>query len=358
MQATKETAVIAYLARARSHWGWLPCSARHSALGSRRAPLAVVAPGTRRSGCTYCIAHHTAVLVLHESRGAIDGVLTYVPWLSRAGGQSPHIHPWHFYLHRLVWWRHGDGPVWSEGLIVGLALIGCVAAWLPRSSRLGDVHVRFVRWLTCYTIAVTAIYTVIPYKTPWCLLQFLLGMVLLAGVGASVLLACARRLPLRVALGSLLLLGAGHLAWQAYRASYVWLADVRNPYVYAQTSVGAVQTGGPIAAARRLRVAKRYDTPIKVIWSDPYYWPLPWYTAAFCARRVVDDIAGRRGGTRRHLCAAIRRAGDPATGRDPHHDWILRAPPAGPRPALGAARPVGRAPPAEARMTNDGSTKE
>ena len=36
------------------------------------------------------------------------------------------------------------------------------------------------------------VYSAIPYKTPWCLLGFLHGMILLAGVGAVVLVRSAR----------------------------------------------------------------------------------------------------------------------------------------------------------------------
>jgi len=35
-------------------------------------------------------------------RGPADGVLTYLPWLSRAGGDTPHVHPWYYYLHLLA----------------------------------------------------------------------------------------------------------------------------------------------------------------------------------------------------------------------------------------------------------------
>ena len=34
--------------------------------------------------------------------GPLDSVRTYLPWLHRAGGASPHIHPWSFYLERLL----------------------------------------------------------------------------------------------------------------------------------------------------------------------------------------------------------------------------------------------------------------
>ncbi len=178
------------------------------------------------------------------------------------------------------WWRAGDGPLWSEALIVGLAAIGCVAGFLHKPRSLGDAHAGFVRWLGYYTIVMTAIYTVIPYKTPWCLLQFLLGLILLAGVGANVLLHIARKLPLQIGISMLLLLGTGHLVWQAYRASYVLAADTRNPYVYAQTSVDVVRLEDQLQQLADA-TGQRYETPVQVIWSDPYYWPLPWYLRHF-----------------------------------------------------------------------------
>jgi putative Mn2+ efflux pump MntP len=49
-----------------------------------------------------------------------------------------------------------------------------------------------VRFLSFYTVALTGIYTVISYKTPWCALNFWLGTILLAGVGAAVLVESFR----------------------------------------------------------------------------------------------------------------------------------------------------------------------
>ena len=43
----------------------------------------------------------------------------------------------------------------------------------------------FVRFLALYTFALAAAYSLIAYKTPWCLLSFWHGMILLAGVGAA-----------------------------------------------------------------------------------------------------------------------------------------------------------------------------
>ena len=46
-------------------------------------------------------------------RGLLDSLLTYLPWLDRAGGASPHIHPWMFYFERLFWFHPARSPVWS-----------------------------------------------------------------------------------------------------------------------------------------------------------------------------------------------------------------------------------------------------
>ena len=49
-----------------------------------------------------------------------------------------------------------------------------------------------LRFLGFYTLLMATAYSVIPYKTPWCLLGFLHGMVLLAGIGAVRLLHAFR----------------------------------------------------------------------------------------------------------------------------------------------------------------------
>ena len=71
----------------------------------------------------------------------------------------------------------------------------------------------------CTRFSLTAAYSLISYKTPWCLLSFWHGMILLAGVGAAALLRSAKRRFVRLALALLLLGGAGHLAWQAVLAN-------------------------------------------------------------------------------------------------------------------------------------------
>lgn len=280
MQATKETAVLAYVAAALATLGvWL------AERRERTAPLHGSSVRWQHLLAAALMASLVAITLLSSFfmnwRGPLDGlVFTYLPWAERAGGASPHVAPWWFYLQRLLWWRGEPGVVWSEGFVVVLATIGVVYAATARRAAAGSDAVLLLRWLALYTLVITLLYNVIPYKTPWCLLQFLIGLLLLAGVGAACLLTRFRSRWVRAIIAVLLAIGCGHLGWQAYRASFVIPADVGNPYVYAHTSVDVVrlseQLDELVASDPR-----QWEMPVKVIWGDAYYWPLPWYLRRF-----------------------------------------------------------------------------
>jgi uncharacterized protein (TIGR03663 family) len=211
-----------------------------------------------------------------NAAGLLDSFRTYSSWFNRAAGDSSHIHPWHFYFHRLLFFHAHNGPIWSEGLIFLLALIGAVAAFARKG--LSDANASFVRFLALYTFALTAAYSLISYKTPWCLLNFWLGMILLAGVGAAVLIHVARFQWAKSVAVILLLAGAAQLAAQSWQASVKFAADRHNPYVYAQTSPGVLELIEKLNGLAEASPAKHH-LRINVIGGD--FWPLPWYLRSF-----------------------------------------------------------------------------
>lgn len=209
-----------------------------------------------------------------NASGPLDSVRTYLPWLNRAGGQSPHVHPWYYYLELIGWTHRSKNLVWSEGLILGLAVIGMMAAFLRKG--LEQRHVPWVRFVAIYTLLLTLAYSVIAYKTPWCLLGFLHGFILLAGVGAVVLIRCVRSVPGKVVVVLALLAATGQLGLQAYRAAFVYSSDPRNPYVYAHTLPDLVEM------ADKIKLISQSDPKgkgifIKIMAAGGDYWPLPWY---------------------------------------------------------------------------------
>lgn len=275
MDATKETFVItlaaAALALGLSHlWNrWLDAAA---------APAKP--PRLKATHLVAALAVWVVVALLlfssffTNAAGPLDSLRTYLPWLHRAEGDSPHIHPWYFYLHRLLFFHVAQGPLWSEALIMALALVGAWAAFARKG--LTNASANFVRFLALYAFSLTLAYSLISYKTPWCLLTFWHGMILLAGVGAAALLRSAKRRFVRIALGLLLLAGAGHLAWQAALANGTYAADWRNPYVYAQTSPDLLKLVRRVEALAEV-APEGGRMLVKVMAPESDYWPLPWY---------------------------------------------------------------------------------
>jgi uncharacterized protein (TIGR03663 family) len=213
-----------------------------------------------------------------HASGPLDALKTYLPWFQRAAGNSPHIHPWYFYFHRLAFFHAAGGPIWSEGLILALAVVGFIAAW--RTSPPPDSHPGLLRFLAVYTAALTLIYCAVPYKTPWCLLEFWHPMILLAGVGALAVVRWMPRPQLRAVAALVLAAAAIQLAAQARRASVTWCADPRNPYVYAQTSPDLLELVHELEGIAASQSQGRHLL-VKVICPGSDYWPLPWYLRSF-----------------------------------------------------------------------------
>jgi uncharacterized protein (TIGR03663 family) len=279
MHATKETCIIALAAMilalafiivGRLWKGWPLRSAigiaqgRHLLMG---LAVAIVVSAAFYSG------------FFRHWQGVVESYLTYSTYFGRAGGQdTAHIHPWHYYLQMLLFWKAGDGPVWTEAIVLLLAAVGLVAT--TQGEQIRGVDPNLLRFVAIYAIAMTVIYSAIPYKTPWCLLGFFHGMILLAGVGVMALAAWLRRPRSRGVILALLVVGFAHLAVQAYRGSFIYYSDSRNPYVYAHPTTEVLTVVKDVEDVARAS-GQGYDMPIQVACTGNDYWPLPWYFRAF-----------------------------------------------------------------------------
>ncbi len=215
---------------------------------------------------------------LSHPEGILDSIRTYMTYLNRANQNSMHSHPWSYYLRMLIYFRYGDGPFWSEALIVSLAVVGFIAAMTKKGVSFANIPL--VRFLAFYTLFLTVIYSSIPYKTPWCALGFLHGMILLAGVGAVVLVKLLPNVLPRLIVLALLFEASIHLTWQAYLSDYKYYADSRNPYVYAHPTAEIFTLVRKIEEYANVH-KDGYDMPIDIVCPGDDYWPLPWYLRSF-----------------------------------------------------------------------------
>jgi uncharacterized protein (TIGR03663 family) len=281
MYATKETWVIAFgsmalaiaMAWTRERWrGVMP-----PRLDVRRPGVHLAAAGLM----AIVVAGLFFSSFLTHPGGIVDSVMTYRNYLVRAGGAEWHVQPWHYYFDLLLFTRVDGGPIWTEGLIVGLAVVGLRVVW--KRAHIPGADGKVLSILAGYTVIMAAAYAVIPYKTPWCLLGFLHGLVLLGGVGTIDLWARFRRPATRGLLAVCLLAAGAHLGWQAWAGSFRFAADPRNPYVYAHTGTGVFDIARRVEAVAAVH-PQRLGMPIEVI-SGENLWPLPWYLRRFTAVR-------------------------------------------------------------------------
>ena len=105
-------------------------------------------------------------------------------------------------------------------------------------------------------------------------------MILLAGIGAAALVEFFHARLSKAVIVAVLLGLTLQLSWQAWRASFVYPADRRNPYVYAQTAPDLLNLVQRIEGIARV-APEGYKTIVKTIARDGDYWPLPWYLRRF-----------------------------------------------------------------------------
>ena len=272
MHATKETSVIALFSRGVALVGTRVLGRNEGATRGNMKRNVLHAAFAILAAVGVSILFYSSFFT--HARGPLDSILTFVRYFTRSNAANVHDKPWHFYI-RLLTWNHEPGaPIWTEVFITVLALIGGVQAFRRNVASEDQARRRtFARFIAIYTAVMILAYSLIAYKTPWCALSFLHGLILLAGVGAASLLKGVRYWGV---LAILLLAGTAHLGWQAFLMNGKFMSDLRNPYAYALTSPDAVRLGKRVEDLAALHADGR-GMRVTVMEANADYWPLPWY---------------------------------------------------------------------------------
>ncbi len=210
-------------------------------------------------------------------QGIIDSITAYQVYFSRAGMDDAHIHPWHYYLGLLAYARNPSGFPWSELWLLLMALAGFILLALKKDKTKGEYFMLFVG---LYTYLLMVIYSIISYKTPWNILQFYYGMLLLAGSGMVHIFRIRTHRWLKTGISVLVLLGAVQWLYTSYSINFRQYCDPANPYVYAHTGEDVGDIAEMVSRVSQVYPYGR-DVPIEIIVPDNEYWPLPWYLRAF-----------------------------------------------------------------------------
>jgi len=207
-------------------------------------------------------------------KGVYDSVKTFGFWSKTGTGVQTKA--WSTYL---IWMWRKETIV----LLLGSAGIG-LALW-----RRGN---RFAVFTALLALGQIAAYSIIPYKTPWLMLNFVLPLAVCSGYFLQDLYLWVRntsrkRIPIAVVVAA-----AGLSIYQTISLNFFRYDDHSYVYVYVHT----VREFLPLVDQIE-RLSKQAGTgeQTEIMVTAPQYWPLPWYLRNYEGAkyygRIVQSVA-------------------------------------------------------------------
>ncbi len=153
-----------------------------------------------------------------------------------------------------------------ESPIIILSALGALVALIKGKNRVA-------MFTALWAFGLFAAYSIIPYKTPWLALSYLLPMCIIAGYGLGEMIS-SKKVSLKAVAAALTLCGVAVLSYQAYQIAFVRYDDEEMVYVYAHTKRQALDL---VAQIDHFAEKSGKGTDATVEFVSPDYWPLTWY---------------------------------------------------------------------------------
>lgn len=192
-------------------------------------------------------------------KGIWDSLETFAIW--KDTGSNAHVHPPHMYLKWLAR---------QESSLLFLGAIGAAIAVLkPKNS--------LALFCALWAFGLIAAYSLIAYKTPWLVLNFVVPLALIAGYTVQEIYEMDHR---QLRLGAVVLVVAiGIATYQSIDLNFINYDndDQKYVYVYAHTTRPMLDLVTEVEQIAKERQGGQ--TGITIV--SPDYWPLPWYFRHF-----------------------------------------------------------------------------
>lgn len=194
-----------------------------------------------------------------NSQGIYDSFKTFAVWTKT--GRMAHVHPPSMYLGWLVK---------QESPLLFLGAVGAVLVVLkPKNS--------FALFSALWAFGLIAAYSLIPYKTPWLMLNFVVPLALISGYAIQAIYELDRGQFRLIA--AILFVATCISLYQSIDLNFVNYDNDKPQYVYvyAHTKRTTLDLVNEID-----RIAKEESgktTGMSIISAD--YWPLPWYLRGY-----------------------------------------------------------------------------
>ncbi len=264
---TKETYILhagCFAIAAGVLWAWqkvLPSS-----------PACVVAPRRwTREDLVFAMALGIFTVVFfysgtfHDFRAVAGLYQTFAAWFETGVKAGGHEKTTYDLVGPLNWYWVALMLRYEWPALFGLA--ACIRYVFPSDARL--------RYIAIAGGGVLLAYSIIPYKTPWCIISILWPFYL---TGAAAVLEFGERLGRRMLITALAAVAISASLVPCVRLNFRDFTDDSEPYVYVQTYTDIAELTGPLLREAKQRPAA-YHLP-GIIALESYY-PLPWILGDF-----------------------------------------------------------------------------
>lgn len=190
-----------------------------------------------------------------NGKGVSDSLKTFAVWTKT--GRQAHVHDELTYFRWLIE---------QESPLLLLGALGAIAAVLKPKNSLA---------LFCglWAFGILAAYSLVPYKTPWLGLNFIVPLAIIGGYAFQAIFEfLGKELSRPIVLVAALALGI--CCYQMIQLNFFHYDDDHFAYVYAHTRRETLVMLDDIDKVARLN-GTGFDTGITIV--SPEYWPLPWY---------------------------------------------------------------------------------
>ena len=201
-----------------------------------------------------------------NSKGIWDSYATFAIWAKT--GSEAHVHPPSTYL---IWLARQESPL----LFLG-ALGAAFAVLRPKNA--------FALFCGMWAFGLIAAYSLIGYKTPWLVLNFVIPLALIAGYALQAIYEMVNELTGMAFVSwflpaMILVVALGVAGYQTIDLNFINYDNDKEyyVYVYAHTKRHTIDLVNEVE-----RIAKENSggtTGITIV--SPDYWPLPWYLRNF-----------------------------------------------------------------------------
>jgi uncharacterized protein (TIGR03663 family) len=192
-------------------------------------------------------------------KGIYDSLQTFAIWTRT--GREAHVHPPSQYL---IWLAR------QESSLLFLGAIGAAIAVLkPRNS--------LALFCALWAFGLIAAYSLIPYKTPWLVLNFVIPLALIAGYTIQEIHEMDHR-QLRLA-SVVLVVAIGIATYQSIDLNFINYDNDKPKYVYVYAHTTRPMLDLVNQAEQIAKEHQGGQTGITIV--SPDYWPLPWYFRNF-----------------------------------------------------------------------------